>query len=101
MTNGSEPHKVLHERLIACVHGRVQGVWFRGTCCEQARRLGVSGWIRNRHDGRVEAVFEGRESDVRRMLSWCHRGPRMAQVGEVKVEWGEPAGQPDGFSVRY
>ena len=56
------------------VSGRVQGVWFRGTCQEQARAFGVTGWVRNAYDGRVEAVFEGPPAAVDRMVAWCHEG---------------------------
>ncbi|MFM7059834.1 MAG: acylphosphatase [Actinomycetes bacterium] len=68
------------------VSGRVQGVWFRDTCCEQARNLGVAGWVRNLADGRVEAVFEGPAAAVGRMVAWCHEGPSRARVDAVEVE---------------
>jgi acylphosphatase len=67
------------------VSGRVQGVWFRDTCCEQARNLGVAGWVRNLADGRVEAVFEGPSAGVDRMVAWCHEGPSRARVDAVEV----------------
>lgn len=67
------------------VSGRVQGVWFRDTCCEQARNLGVAGWVRNLADGRVEAVFEGPDGAIERMVAWCHEGPSRARVDAVEV----------------
>ncbi|MEX2099772.1 MAG: acylphosphatase [Acidimicrobiia bacterium] len=81
------------------VSGRVQGVWFRGACQEQAWALGVMGWVRNAYDGRVEAVFEGPESAVDRMVAWCHEGPRHADVERVEVQAETPVGER-GFRVR-
>ena len=57
------------------ITGRVQGVWYRGWAVEEARRLGVSGWVRNRPDGSVEAVFSGPECAVREMVERCRQGP--------------------------
>ena len=70
--------------------GRVQGVWFRGWAVDQARELGLSGWIRNRADGSVEALLAGPESRVRSMIERCRRGPPAARVDRV-IE--EPAGK--------
>jgi acylphosphatase len=81
------------------VSGRVQGVWFRGSCQEQARALGVGGWARNLGDGRVEAVFEGPAGAVERMVDWCRRGPRQAEVTGVETNEETPTGEP-GFHVR-
>jgi len=79
----------------------VQGVWFRGTTREVARSLGLSGYVRNLPDGRVEAVFEGPEHAVREAVEWCRRGPPAARVDSVDVTWGAPTGQYSGFSVIY
>jgi acylphosphatase len=88
-------------RAHVVVRGRVQGVWFRGTTREEARAGGLGGWVRNRPDGAVEAVFEGSAGAVRRMVSWCHRGPRMAEVRSVDVRWEEPTGEFSRFSIAY
>ena len=82
------------------VRGRVQGVFFRDSCREQARLLGVGGWVRNRSDGTsVEAVFEGSEEAVRRMVAWCHHGPPWAVVEAVDVTEQPPEGDST-FRVR-
>jgi acylphosphatase len=65
------------------VSGRVQGVWFRGACAEQARALGVAGWARNLPDGSVEVVAEGDAAGVGALERWCHRGPPSAEVSAV------------------
>jgi acylphosphatase len=81
------------------VRGIVQGVYFRDSLREAARRLPVAGWVRNRSDGSVEAVFEGPLAAVERLVEWCRTGPPRAQVDEIDVEWSEPEGLA-GFRVR-
>ncbi|WP_135822667.1 acylphosphatase [Halostella litorea] len=86
-------------RAHVFVSGRVQGVYFRATTRETAEEAGVDGWVRNRQDGRVEAVFEGAEEAVESMVEFCHEGSEMATVEDVEVEYGEPQGE-DGFRIR-
>lgn len=81
------------------VHGLVQGVWFRDSCVGQARRAGVTGWVRNRNDGTVEAVFEGPVEAVAVMVSWCRIGPPRAEVSSIDVT-EEPAEGLQGFVRR-
>ena len=83
------------------IDGRVQGVNFRAAACEQARSTGVEGWVRNLDDGRVEAVFEGSEAAVKRMINWCYSGPRPARVDRVDVAWEQPTGQERGFRIDW
>jgi acylphosphatase len=80
------------------VSGRVQGVFFRASCAEEARRREVAGWIRNTRDGSVEAVFEGLEADVDALVSWCRRGPRGARVDGIEVV-AEPVTGENGFRI--
>jgi acylphosphatase len=87
------------KRARAIASGRVQGVWFRETARQEADALGVSGWITNRNDGRVEAVFEGEPGDVDRMVAWMREGPPRARVDRVDVHEEEPTGER-GFRVR-
>ncbi len=86
-------------RAHVFVSGRVQGVYFRATTQETAREAGVDGWVKNRDDGRVEAVFEGPESAVEELLGFCHEGPPAAAVDEVEVTYESPAGL-EGFEIR-
>jgi acylphosphatase len=72
-------------RARVVVTGLVQGVFFRDTCREQARRENVGGWVRNRVDGSVEAEFEGPAAAVDRLIAWCHAGPPRAHVDTVEV----------------
>ena len=73
-------------RVRVVVHGRVQGVWFRDSCREHARREGVGGFVRNRADGTVEAELEGPAAAVERVVQWCRQGPPRARVDAVDVE---------------
>ena len=72
-------------RRRVVVHGRVQGVWFRGSTEAEARTAGVCGWVRNRADGSVEAVFEGPAEAVDALIAFCRRGPRHARVKGVEI----------------
>lgn len=88
---------VIRRRVVA--HGRVQGVFFRDTCRRQASAHRVSGWVINREDGAVEAVFEGEPSAVQAMVDWARSGPAQAYVTQLEVIDEEPRGER-GFSVR-
>jgi acylphosphatase len=81
------------------VRGRVQGVFFRDTARQMAQSRGVAGWVTNRPDGAVEAVFEGDPEAVEAMLAFAREGPRGAEVKEVEVAEEQPE-RLDGFSVR-
>jgi acylphosphatase len=85
-------------RARVVVRGRVQGVFFRDSCREEARRAGVAGFVRNCADASVEAVLEGPRAAVERMIAWCHAGPPRARVDDVTVTWEEPEGLA-GFRV--
>lgn len=84
--------------LHVIVEGRVQGVGFRAHVEHEAKARGLRGWVRNRSDGSVEAVFYGEEEDVQSMIVACHRGPRMSLVRNVKTA-DHPAGDWKGFDV--
>ena len=86
-------------RYRVLISGQVQGVNFRASCQWMAVQHGVTGWVRNLTDGRVEAVFEGPDSDVRYLLDWVRRGPRLAAVSDVAVQAEQPEGL-DTFLIR-
>jgi acylphosphatase len=81
---------MIRRRVV--VRGHVQGVFFRDTCRREARRLGVTGFVRNADDGTVEAVFEGDPDPVATMVDWVHAGPDHARVSRVEVVAEEPEG---------
>ncbi|MFG1609631.1 acylphosphatase [Actinoplanes sp. NPDC049265] len=88
---------MIRKRVV--VTGDVQGVFFRDTCRREATHTGVAGWVRNRDDGSVEAVFEGEPDAVQQLVAWTHRGPIRATVTGVEVT-DEPAEGLTGFEVR-
>jgi len=83
------------------IYGLVQGVFFRSTMKQVAYRLGVTGWVRNLPDGSVEAVVEGPEDKVRKIIEWAHRGPPLARVERVEVTWEEYKGEFKDFRIKY
>jgi acylphosphatase len=88
---------VIRRRVVA--HGLVQGVFFRDTVRRLAQQRGVAGWVSNRWDGTVEAVFEGDQLEVERLVEFMHEGPRGAVVERVEVSEEEPEGL-SGFAIR-
>jgi acylphosphatase len=87
-------------RAHVVVSGVVQGVYFRAATRDEAGRLSLDGWVRNRADGAVEAVFEGDEDRVREAVEWMSHGPPSAVVEDWQVGWETPTGET-GFSLRY
>jgi acylphosphatase len=79
----------------------VQGVFFRSETRGEARRFGVTGWIQNMPDSKVEAVFEGEEKSVKEIIEFCKRGPLGAWVTEVRVVWENYIGEFRDFEIRY
>ena len=88
-------------RVHLIIRGRVQGVCYRMYACEQASHLGVSGWVRNRPDGTVEAVCEGPDQAVAEFAGWCRHGPSFANVADVSEKTEEPTGEFNSFRVTY
>lgn len=86
--------------LHCCVSGLVQGVFFRASTREQAKRLGVTGWVRNLPDGRVEIFACGEKSRLEALLEWLQEGPPHANVSGVEVEWREDDAEYADFEVR-
>jgi len=82
-------------------HGRVQGVYFRAHCAEKAEALGLDGYVRNRSDGSVEAVFEGDKSAIEACVEWNRTSQPYARVESAEVTWSEPKGDSQGFHVRH
>ena len=87
------------KRSRVVVRGVVQGVYFRDTCRQKASQAGVAGWVRNREDGSVEAVFEGVPASVDMLVAWTREGPTEAEVRQVDVRDEPPEGLA-GFEVR-
>ncbi|MCK5508453.1 MAG: acylphosphatase [Desulfobacterales bacterium] len=88
-------------RVHAIISGRVQGVFFRMETKRAADNCKVLGWVRNKIDGTVEAVFEGNEENVNSILGWCKDGPRLADVEKVDVTPEDYKGEYSEFKLRY
>jgi acylphosphatase len=83
------------------ISGRVQGVFFRSETMHEAIQLGITGWIRNTPDGRVEAVVEGEEKNVKELSEFCKHGPPGARVANVEITWENCTGEFRNFEVKY
>ena len=87
-------------RLRMLVHGRVQGVFFRHAAADEARSLGLRGWVKNLVSGDVEMVAEGPRRELKILAAWAHQGPHLARVTEVEEEWSDYRGDEGCFSIR-
>ncbi len=88
-------------RAHVYISGRVQGVFFRSEIQDEASRQGVNGWVRNRSDGRVEAVFEGEKDKVDRLVEYSRHGPPGARVSRIEVFWEDYTGEFQVFRISY
>jgi len=88
-------------RAHVVVFGRVQGVSYRKNTVKQARKLGLSGWVKNLDDGRVEAVFEGEKKSIEKIVDWAKKGPVLAFVLNLNADWQEYKGEFNNFEIRY
>jgi len=87
-------------RLHACVEGFVQGVGFRFYCMQNAYALGITGWVRNRHNGEVEVIAEGDRQTLEKYIDVLSKGPSMAQIQKVRIEWEEWSGDFSSFDAK-
>ena len=83
------------------ISGRVQGVFFRANTRQKAENLGITGWVRNTSDGRVEALFEGEEEKLEGMIEWCKQGPSHANVENVEITEEKKGQNFNSFEIRY
>ena len=88
-------------RVRIIVRGLVQGVFFRAYARDQARQLRLTGWVKNRSDGAVEVIAEGREENLKQLVAWCHEGPSSARVEHVEAEWDKSRGEFQAFEARW
>jgi acylphosphatase len=92
---------VAKQRIHLFIKGRVQGVFFRQTTKVMAEKKNVTGWVKNLHDGRVEAVLEGNDIDVSEVVEWCHAGPVNAVVDDVEIITEQYKGEFSKFDILY
>ena len=89
------------KRVHVLISGKVQGVFFRYHTQQLAKKLGLNGWVRNTSNGKVEAVFEGEEDKIKKMLEFCKKGPALARVEKVEVKEEKFKGKFKDFEIRY
>ena len=89
------------KRIHLLISGRVQGIFFRSQAKEKARELGLTGWICNLADGRVEAVIEGNKEKVEEITDWARSGPVLAKIEKIKMKEEEYQGEFKNFEIRY
>ena len=87
------------KQVHCVVRGRVQGVFFRASAQREAKRLGLTGWVRNLADGSVEIVVEGEDEQVRELLQWAQHGPSAARVDRVDTRWRSYTGEFSDFRI--
>jgi len=91
---------IMNVRVHVFVSGKVQGVFFRSSTKDMAQELGLSGWVKNLADGRVEALFEGKNDVVEKMIEWCKIGPEFSKVTGLEVIKEDYQGEFSGFLLK-
>ncbi len=91
----------MNKRVHLFISGRVQGVCFRAYTEDEGKRLNLTGWVRNRPDGRVEIVAEGKEEMLERLISWSHRGSPYSSVDDVEVNWENYQDEFNQFTINW
>ncbi len=91
----------MKSRAHLIIDGRVQGVAYRWFATDVAYSLGLTGWVKNLYDGRVEAVFQGERADIEKAIVKCHQGPPFARVTTIDVTWEDHLEDFKDFRVRY
>lgn len=92
---------MIKKRAHVFVSGKVQGVFFRQNALKKAKALGISGWIKNTEDGRVEAIIEGEEEKINTMIEWLKVGPPLARVKNIEVFWEKVGEEFWDFEIKY
>ena len=87
-------------RVHLIIRGRVQGVYYRASMLQEARKLGLKGWVRNCADGSVEAIAEGRRDQLEKLISWCWQGPPGAAVAGIDPQWHPAQNSERDFAIK-
>jgi acylphosphatase len=92
-----------NEKIRACIlaFGRVQGVFYRASAKKVADKIGICGWVKNLPDGSVELLVEGEKEKVEKMIDWCKKGPFLAKVNRIEVDWQDYVGDLKNFQILY
>lgn len=90
----------MNKRAIIKICGKVQGVFFRANCADEAQKFNLVGWACNEPDGSVKILAEGEEENLKKLISYCQSGPEFAKVDRVEVKWKEAGGEFKEFVIR-
>lgn len=90
----------MNKQIVLKIYGKVQGVFFRDGSRRKAKELNLFGWARNEPDGTVQVVAEGEEKDLKELIEWCQNGSDHAKVEKVDIQWLEPTGQFNDFTIK-
>ena len=90
----------MNNDLSMIIFGRVQGVYFRKSTHQQATRQNLTGWVRNRKEGTVEILAQGKEEDLLALLKWCEKGPPFAKVDRIEINWREQEQEFSSFQIK-
>jgi acylphosphatase len=88
-------------RVHVTLHGRVQGVGFRFNTKIKGILNGLKGWVKNNSDGTVEIIADGKKENIKKLISWCNKGPFMSRVDDIEVEWLKYQEEFKTFSIRF
>ena len=88
-------------RVHLFISGRVQGVFFRWTVKQKARKIRIRGWVKNLPDGQVEAILESEKEKAEELIEWIKKGVHLAKVDDIKIKWEDYQNEFDNFEVRY
>ncbi len=91
----------MKKKVYVIISGKVQGVWFRAHTKNKAKELGINGWVKNTDDGKVEAIFEGDENNIYKILEWCSKGPLDASVSKIEIFNKKYSKEYNDFSIKY
>lgn len=91
----------MQKHLTLKIHGMVQGVGYRYLSCNEAKKRGFTGYVRNLDNDAVELVAEGEEKDLKNFISWCYNGVGLAQVSKIEENWSEATGEFSGFVIKF
>ncbi len=91
----------MNKQIILKIYGRVQLVLYRDSARRRAKKLKLTGWVKNEQDGTVKVVAEGEEKELKNFISWCYNGPILARVDKIDIQWREAAGEFNKFEIKY
>lgn len=91
----------MNKQVILKIYGRVQLVLYRDSTRRRAKKLKLTGWVKNEPDGTVKVIAEGEEKELKELISWCYNGPILARVDKIDIQWREATEEFNKFEIKY